>query len=376
MIKRFLLLFIPGFLVTALSGASLTVTVHNGSSHTPASAELVELLDLNKSMQQVAVAENVSGSVVFDQLGASSQQQFAIQVRYLGVTYSSHFTPDPATATWQQSVTVFDTVSSPVNLTASVPFYVIYAFQDRLYIQKRLVVNNLSDPPVSYYDPAGSIRIHLPSDLLQLDYLTVKNGALPFQGQLIDSESGQLLADALKPGPTEIDMAYYLSYDPVGTQFSDTMFYDVQNMHVYTMPMDLKISLPGLQPAGTDQANGVAIYTLEKFQAGAPLQFTISGQGLAENQEQQSGGRIVVESRMDIRTELALAGVLILLLLSVLIFSLIRQQGDLQEASRQAMEQRKNTLLQKYAELEEKDSPQAEALLNQLIAVYKTLERI
>lgn len=365
---------------TALWGGDLRVNLINGTSNTPGYADRVALIDLAAGMAEVAAVTDVSKATTFSDIHSGSQSQYLIQASLNGTKYTSTFVPAPGLTAWETSITLYDVSDQPTNIEATVPFFVIYAFEDKFYIQKRLVLENHSDPPMTFIGAPGVIKVYIPENVIKLDYLTFKDGNMPINTQSIETESGQLIPNALKPGNTEIDIAYYLPYEPSGTEILEEVGYGVEHFHVYTMPIDIKVTATGLNREGTDHENGVAIYSIDRVAAGTELKFLVSGKGMADTQgqSQQNTGNIVVEHRLPISNIFILSGILILLILGALFISIVRQHTDLKKDSVDLLKQQKKDLLADYNQAADSttDGRVKEKLLQQLIAVYKTLERI
>ncbi len=377
-----LLILLAGVLMlfNGLLGGDLRVNLINGTTNTPGFADRVVLMDLSAGMLEVASAADVNSSTTFSDINPSGQKQYLIQASLAGVSYSTTFVPTPDLTAWEASITLFDVQSTLSDIKATVPFFVIYAFVDKLYIQKRLILENHSDPPVTFFDLPGIINVHVPDNVTQMDYLTIKHGTTPLRTQTIDSDRGQVIPNALKPGSSEIDIAYYLPYDSSAALVSETVSYDIDHFHVYVMPMNMQVTAPGLKREGTDNENGLAIYAFEHVSAGTEIEFRITGQGMTdtESQGQQNTGKIVVEHRIAANNELILAGVLVMLILTVMFISIIRQKTDLKTESIEMLNKQRKALLIEYGKHTEAtlDDKVKERILYQLIAVYKTLERI
>lgn len=377
------LTFFQILLVFAMAG-DLRINITNGSLRGPGRADYVSLKDLGAGMVEVGSASDVSGSTTFSNVISGPQSQYLIQATLNGIIYSMNFIPSPTTTAWEATITVYESQEIVKDVNASVPFFVIYGFEDKLYVQKRLILENVSNPPISFSADPGIINVHIPENVIELEYLTFKNGAMPINTSPIKTESGQVLPNPIKPGITEIDLAYYLPYDGSTAIVTEKVGYDIDHFHVYAMPIELKISLPGLSREGTDNENGLAIYAMEKIKAGQLLEFQVSGQGMSENDQdqhaehQQSNGKIVVETRSDMNTQLLISGVLIMAVLMALFISISQQNEDLKQGSIQMLKDQKNVLLKQYSRFD--NSPEENAdrdkVLYQLVSVYKTLDRI
>ncbi len=377
------LLFIQLLLVFAIAG-DLRINIMNGSLHESGRADMVSVKDLGVGMVEIGSATDVIGSTTFSNVSSGSQSQYLIQATLNDITYSTTFVPTPTTTAWETNITVYESEENVRDVNASVPFFVIYAFEDKLYIQKRLILENVTNPPISFLTSPGLINVHVPENVTEIEYLTFKNGSMPISTSPIKTETGQVLPNPIKPGITEIDMAYYLPYDGSNSTVTELVGYDIDHFHVYTMPIDLKISLPGLSREGTDNENGLAIYAMEQVKAGKLLEFQVSGQGMSENDpdqhanHQQNSGKIVVETRTDMNTGLLISAVLIMAIVIALFISVSQQNEDMKQGSIQMLKDQKNALLTQYASFGESDeeSSERDKVLYQLVSVYKTLDRI
>ena len=254
--KKFLALSLFSAL-TAFAG-DVQVNISNGTTAQPGFADRVSLVDLSMGMVEVVGESDVKGRTTLQSENIKPGGQYLLKAQVGPVSYSQMFVPDANLSAWSTDIVVYDVETSLRQVTASVPFFVIYAFQDRMFIQKRLSLDNQSQPPVSFYDAPGVVQVHLPDEAFDIQEFTFKSGSMPLKTQAIPVDGGKVIPNALKPGVAEIDMGYYLEYDPAGTDLSEYIPYDVGHFHVYTMPTTLKISAPGLTSEGLDRENGLA----------------------------------------------------------------------------------------------------------------------
>ena len=383
--SRFLkqLLILPLMISISFAG-DLRVNIINGTLNEPGKADRVVLVDLAAGMVEIAAATNVVKSTTFSEVASTGQNQYLVRATLGGVSYSAMFVPTPGVTAWETSLTVYESTETIHDVNASVPFFVIYGFEDKLYIQKRIILENVSAPPMTFAGSPGVANVHVPKNITELEYLTFKSGSMPLKTAPIDTEHGQVLPNPIKPGVSEIDMAYYTAYDPNGTTLTELVGYDIDHFHVYAMPIDLHVSAPGLSREGTDNENGLAIYALENVKAGTLLEFQVSGQGMPESgpseheHQEQNTGKIVIENRIDANIELALAGVLIMAILIALFVSVTQQSEDLKLESVAMLKAQKANLLKDYAQLENSsaDKEELDRVLYRLVSVYKTLDRI
>ncbi len=387
MTARFLMpLLTLAILVNVSMAGDLRVNIFNGTLDQPGKADRVALLDLTAGMAEIASATDVIKSTTFSDLTSNAQSQYLVRATLGGVNYSAMFVPTPGVTAWETSLTVYESTENVHDVNASVPFFVIYGFEDKLRIQKRIILENVSLPPVTFSSNPGVAKVHVPENITELVNLTFKAGSMPLRSGPIDTDNGQVLPNPIKPGLSEIDIEYTIAYEQAGTVLTELVGYDIDHFHVYTMPIDLKISAPGLSREGTDSDNGLAIYAFESVKAGTMLEFQVSGIGMSESapdehnhdQAKQNTGKIVIENRIDAGVELAIAGVLVMALLISLFISVTQQSEDLKQDSIAMLKKKRSDLLKQYAKLAESsaEAEERDSMLYRLVSVYKTLDRI
>ncbi len=379
--RRFARISLSFLLVSGLVAGELRVNIINGTTNTAGYADRVALMDLSTGMNEVAAVTNVNGSTTFSDVQSGGQSQYMIQASFAGVSYSTMLVPEAELTVWETSVTVYDTKAIVSDITVSVPFYVIYSFTDKLYIQKRLVLENHSNPPVVFIDSPGIINVHIPEDVSEFDYMTFKNSNMPLKTEAVNSENGLVIPNAVKPGNSEIDMAYYLPYESEKATLIEQVDYDIEHFHVYVMPASMTITAAGLRREGTDSENNLAIYAVNNVKAGTAIEFKLSGTGMSETESQtpqENTGRIVVEHRIDTSVALVLAGVIVLFILGALFFAIAQQNTDLKQESIDLLKQQKKELLQKYGQStgSPEDEVEKNKIFQRLFSIYKTLDRI
>ncbi|NQV14627.1 hypothetical protein HQ531_04150 [bacterium] len=369
-------------LVNVLQAGDLRVSILNGTQNVPGYADEVAVLDMSAGMAEIASVTAVNGTTTFENINSAPQSQYLVRATLDEVNYSTGFVPDAGVMNWESSVTVYESKDKLSDVLVTVPFFVVYAFEDELYIQKRFQFENHSTPPVTFKDSPGIINVHLPDDAKNIENVTIKYGTMPLRTQVLNHENGQVIPDVLKPGKSEIDLAYYLNYDSQAAEFTEKVYYDIEHFHVYVTPNSMNFSGTGVNREGTDNQNGFAIYNINQVKAGTELNFKISGKGMSESdaqqEQQQSTGRITIEHRLPLNTKLLISAILIVLILIALFISMNQQNSNLEAESIKLLKQQKQTLLKNYDSLSDSAAKASEKdqVLERLFAVYKTLDRI
>ncbi|MCF7822920.1 MAG: hypothetical protein K9N35_02000 [Candidatus Marinimicrobia bacterium] len=378
--KSILIISLISMLTSVLIAGDLRVNIVNGTTKSTGHADNITLMDLTTGMTPVSSKTNVDGTITFSDVEAGGQTRYLIQVQYDGVSYTESFVPTLDVNAWEKTVTVYQRSEQVSELKISIPYFAVFASGDQLYIQKRLIIENQSDPPVTYMASPGVVPVHIPEDITQLETLTFKSGSMPLKTAPIDTDKGQMLPNPVKPGISEIDMAYFVPYHSSGTMLSEEMFFDIDHFHVYTMPTSLNIKIDGL--VKESEENGWMTYALEHVKSGSMMNFEISGEGISETQAQaqsgQESGGIVIENRLPVSTELFISGVLIMSIMIALFISITQQSADLKQESIDMLKNQRKVLLKKYVEMKasSEDMAAQDKVLHQLYSVYKTLDRI
>lgn len=365
--------------VNLLIAENLQVNILNGTDNAPGYADKVTLFDMSSGMAELASLEDVNGSATFEDVNSNPQSQFMIQATLNKVKYSSVFVPEIGVSTWNSSVTVYNTKSELYDVQVQVPFFVIYAFENEVYVQKRIQFENHSNPPVSFIDTPGIMDVHIPDDIVRMDNVTIKSGSMPLRTTVVPTETGHVLPDPIKPGTSQVDLAYYLKYESNHADITEKILYDIEHFHIYVTPISMNFSGPGVIREGTDEENGFAIYNIDQVSAGTNLEFHLAGQGKSETEhqhEEQSTSRIVIEHRLPLSTKVVAAGILIVLIIFALFISMNQQNADLKNESVKMLKNQKRSLLKKYNGLSDADALEKDQILDRLLAIYKTLERV
>jgi len=372
------ILLMVAFLIMNVQAAGLKVNIINGTTSTLGTADMVNVLDLSQGMTPIASEQNVTGDVLFENVASMPGKQYLIQVFSNNISYSQMTVPPVDGSDWLVDVLIFDVSDEATDLVVNVPFFTIQAVDDRLYIQKRLTVLNESNPPMTFRGDPGIIKVHIPQDVLQMDYVTFQSGTMPLQTQPVESENSQVITNAIKPGTSQIDIAYYLQYSNSDVNFSELVHYDSEHFHVYASPTSLHVHGDGLERDPSHDQDGWAAYIADGVEAGTMLNFHISGAGFSEQQTQQSTGRIVIEHRMPQGTKIVLSVVLILAMIVALAYSLRKEDEAMKQDSIDQLKSQKKKLLKEYGRLRKnaEDKATLEQVQHQLYSVYKTLDRI
>lgn len=263
-------------------GGVLSVRLVNGTSGGAGAAEKVTLFRLRNEMVPAEELGPVEGAFTIENIEVEGERPMLLQVTYGGVNYNEPvrfgrgYEAD-VTVTVYESTDVWD----PATMEVASARYVYRRQGDRLLVDKIFLVQNRTSPPVTYYDPEGSFRFHLPSrELLELNSVSAQGTSgmpVPQQASPLPGGEGYITKTAFKPGETEIDVSYSVSYADASFTMSERAFYDFPEIFVFTAPPDINVDAPGWENLGTEPQGRFAAVRRLNVPEGTDLTVTVSG---------------------------------------------------------------------------------------------------
>lgn len=365
-----------------LLATDIRVVLVNGTNDGPGKADQVIIMDLSQGMSPIANQGPVSGEVHFHGLNISPPFNLLIQANLDGVTYSGRMmesSPAPS-GEFTTQVVVYDSSTEPEGLNVTYPFFYVMVQPDDLYIQKRMVFENHSEPARTFQSPDGVVEFHLPKDSMRLDFVTFKSGTMPLRVVPMEGKQGQTVPKPLKPGHTELDVAYYQPYDADGTTVKEIVYYPIEHFHLFVSPANIGVFGEGMVNQGVDQDNNMAIYAFTDLQAGQKISFTLSGQGVSPQQApSQSQGRVIIGSRYDRSLEISIVIALLIIGVASIGYNWNRENPEEEQVSRRdALRDQRKELLKEYQALtsngQEASIADKDRILNRLVTIYKALD--
>jgi len=268
------------------SAGTLTGTVRNGTTGKPVPHQSVVLLSPMAGMQEItAVNTDSQGRFQFNapEIG---QQPLLIRVPYEKVNYHQAATPASNTV----DVTVYEATAPAGAVHVTTRTIIFQPNGPRLLVGEEFVVSNNTNPPATYANVKGTFQFAVP-DGAQLGQVNVTApGGLPTQQGTIDVAKNRFAIDyALKPGDTNIRVAYDLPYEGDRASVSPVSVEPVARVMI-AAPVGVQISSDGFSPAGTEQ--GFTLLTRDNVAAGASLSVSLVGAArLADQPPSAAGGQ-------------------------------------------------------------------------------------
>ena len=269
------------FVTAALSALgladSITGTVHNQTTKTPAAGDDVVLLRLGNGMEEEARAKT-DAQGAFTLAGKSAGARYVVRVLHQGVNYDQ-----TVIGTAPLEIDVFDVVSQLRGLNGSIGMVQMESDGKTLKVTEMYAITNASNPPRTQSGP-HNFEILLPEKAVfdsvearRSEGVWIKTPPLALPGQ----PGRYAISSPIRPGSTLFKYAYHLPYSGP-TRFHLRLPYPIQKFAVMHPP---SISFKALQHGAFVNpgiTNGLKIEKAvsEPLVGDVPV-FEVSGVGLA-----------------------------------------------------------------------------------------------
>jgi hypothetical protein len=252
--------------------------IRNGTTLGPGSADKVTLFKLQSGMVPVA---NLGAVTSAFELATELEQgeRYLLQVTHQEVNYNE-LVDSSAGGEIRVRFTVYEVSRQLSDLTIETAHFFIQRDHDRLHIEKVYMVNNRSAPPRTIYDPEGSFRFRLPPDLVEMHSVSATAGSgmpVPQPAFPLPDGSAHATRTAFKPGPTEVTVAYDVSYATAAYRLKETVPEALGQVHVLVTPADIGIRAEGWEKLSSDPAGKFAVLRRAGLPAGSDIDLSFSG---------------------------------------------------------------------------------------------------
>ncbi len=272
------------------SAATITGTVTNGTTRTPAAGDTVVLIALAQRMQELShTTTDAQGHFSID---APDPGMHLIRVDHQGAAY---FQPAPPN-TPNVNVQVFDVAVEVPGVTTAANVMRVETDGQGLHVTQSFFIKNDSNPPKTQFSP-HSYEFFLPPDAQIEGSAAMAPGGMPVQSSPVPlGEKGRYAFPfPLRPGVTQFQLSYHLPYS--GSLAFNQKFASNADSFVVMMPKSMSFKASGgatFEPL--NETPGASTYLARNGSVSHPFAFTVSGSGAmprdtqAESQGNDGGG--------------------------------------------------------------------------------------
>jgi hypothetical protein len=237
------------------------------------------------SVIKTAVADD-SGKFRIEGLPVS--EPLMIRTNYKGANYHTQLSFNK-TGEAHVEIEVYESTDSMAGIQVQEAQIVFQAAGRQLASVETITYNNKTNPPRTYVNPEGSLRVSKAAGILELPKIrvTAPGASMPVVQPALESPDGQSYYSQypLRPGTTTFEIQQILPYENRSGVFTKKFFQDANSLTIGLIPKDMVLSGPGLSKIKTDSDNKFSIYMSSPVKAGTEVVWKFSGGSAVEQQE-------------------------------------------------------------------------------------------
>jgi 5-hydroxyisourate hydrolase-like protein (transthyretin family) len=272
------------------AAATITGTVTNGTTHTPAAGDSVTLIALDQRMQEIAkTTTNAQGKFSID---SPDPGMHLLRIDHQGAAY---FQPAPAN-TQNVNATVYDVAAVVPGVTTVANVMRVETDGGGLRVTQSFFVKNDSNPPRTQ-SSKRTYELFLPADAQIEGSAAEAPGGMPVQSSPVPLEEKGHYAFLfpLRPGVTQFQLSYHLPYS--GSLAFDQRFGGPTDSFVVMMPKSMTFKAgSGATFQSLNETPNALTYLARNAGPAHAIGFTVSGSGAmprdtpAESSDSGAGG--------------------------------------------------------------------------------------
>jgi hypothetical protein len=257
----------------AAQAATITGTVTNGTTKTPAAGDAVTLIALDQRMQEIAKSKtDAQGHFSID---SPDPGMHLIRIDHQGAAY---FQPAPPN-TPNVNAQVFDVaaVVPGVNTVANVMR--VETDAQGLHVTQSFFIKNDSNPPRTQFSNR-SYEFYLPPDAQIEGSAAMAPGGMPVQSSPVPlgDKGHYAFLFPLRPGVTQFQLSYRLPYN--GSLAFDERFANPTESFVVMMPKSMSFKPgTGVSFESLNETPNALTFLARNGSPSKPFAFTVSGSG-------------------------------------------------------------------------------------------------
>lgn len=249
---------------------TISGTVSNGTTGTPAANAAVSLIALKGDMQPIGNATtDAEGRFQFSQ-PPPANAPLLVEVNYKGVPYFQPLPPGQSSA----RVEVFEPSTDESKVHVNDEIVIVQPIQNELAVGDEFVVSNNLQPKRTLYRQGGIFRFRLPPGIKPDGARVVGPSGMPINRDVVPTAAAGIytIDYPLKPGETRLQTSFRVSYGSQRATLSLLPLYHADHVRIY-VPMSMAFASSEFTQIG-EQDN----YRVYEAQPGVTrARYTVSG---------------------------------------------------------------------------------------------------
>lgn len=285
---RMLIAFLIGSMaiLSAQNTATITGDVINGTTGKKIKADWVVLVKSGQGLTTVKQLDNVS-DYNFTGIEPNPNAPYLVRASFQGIVYTTNVMVTSA-VTLNENVKVYESSTKWANISIRVPHLIAVREGNVLQIEETFEISNNGTATYNQKDQKiPTFRFNAPKDAQIINVSTSVNRSMPITQNYFAFEEGYGVNLPLRPGVTQIQVAYALDYTNGNAEMSHQWYYDVTECNAFLSPVDLQVTTDGFTKIDDKQmeGNGFIIYSAKSIKAGTALKMQISGGSVVDRHQ-------------------------------------------------------------------------------------------
>lgn len=306
--------------------ASAAVTLHgtvvNGTTGAPVDGTVI-IVNPSGGMMTEQEVQTQGGGFTVENLDADVGL-YLLRFDYEGVMYTQPLQMEDQ-ETVHASITVYDTTSSWEGVHVLVPHLAAAAAEGVLQVEVLYEIHNHSEPPATIADIDHQFLTYMPEDRIQILRSFVSHDEVPLDRFPVPTDQASIyrVDYPIRPGETQVGLAYTVPYGDSTWTMSYTLPYAIEDMTIYAINDGMTITSKTLTLGKGEAVHGMTAYAVSELPAGTKIDLTFSGGGalpataMGENpngDQAASGSVIAIPNRMENPSILLMVGIMLAML--------------------------------------------------------------
>lgn len=255
----------------ATQAGTLSGTVRNVTRGTSATNQEVVLLELQGGMQAIATTRTDSQGRFQFSHPAIGTTPMLVRVQHQNVNYHENIPPGRTTA----DIEIYDTTADARAFRVASRFLVFQPNGPTLLIGEEFILENSTQPPLTFYRSDGTFEFVLPSGAELSQVSAWGPAGMPVvQGTMEKGGGRHAIAFPIRPGENGIRISYQLPYPAGQATLRLSSIYETSRV-LLAAPTAIQLEGAGLQPAGSEQ--GYNLFAREGLARGTTFEINLRG---------------------------------------------------------------------------------------------------
>jgi len=336
--------------------------IMNGTTKEPVADQEVRLLMPRGGMQQVAnTVTDSAGHFSFHQTQLDLSAFYLASTEFQRVPYNAPVRLNSA-GNASVNLTVYDSTNSESDLRIASLLLLARAERSRIRVREQYTLQNSSQPPRAYANPAGTFHFRLALGVTEptVTVTGLMNMPIPQTPEPGKSAGEFFIRYPLKPDTTTVTVEYETDYSSGGVVLTAQNSYPTDHIAMFVSPLTLSVESAVLKPTGADSQNDVRAFEAENLPPATVLEARLSGEAASGAPSGTNASEPSVKEIPDSITRLAvpLMACFLLVLLWALGVRVAREWPTLTQQRaggpvQKKLEAKLETLLNSLADLDE-----------------------